>query len=62
MSESQKGRAMAIAMVGTPLALALGVPLGTFFGTYAGWRLIFGAVSLLAARDFIRKALGISSR
>ncbi|MBY0012122.1 MFS transporter [Paenibacillus typhae] len=49
VSESQKGKAMAIAMVGTPLALALGVPLGTFFGTYAGWRLIFGAVSLLAA-------------
>ncbi|MFI8713076.1 MFS transporter [Brevibacillus brevis] len=47
--DSLKGRAMAVAMVGTPLALALGVPLGTFFGTYTGWRLIFGAVSLLAA-------------
>lgn len=46
--DSLKGRAMAIAMVGTPLALALGVPLGTFFGAYTGWRLIFGAVSLLA--------------
>ncbi|WNS45103.1 MFS transporter [Paenibacillus sp. MMS20-IR301] len=42
-----KGRAMAVAMIGTPLALALGVPLGTFFGAYTGWRLIFGAVSLL---------------
>lgn len=40
---------MAVAMVGTPLALALGVPLGTFLGTYTGWRLIFGAVSLLTA-------------
>jgi len=47
--DSLKGRAMAVAMIGTPLALALGVPLGTFFGTYAGWRLIFGAVSLLTA-------------
>ncbi|KZE71413.1 MFS transporter [Paenibacillus jamilae] len=47
--DSLKGRAMAVAMVGTPLALALGVPLGTFFGTYTGWRLIFGAVSLLTA-------------
>ncbi|WP_028591532.1 MFS transporter [Paenibacillus massiliensis] len=45
--DSLKGKAMAVAMVGTPLALALGVPLGTFFGTYTGWRLIFGAVSLL---------------
>lgn len=45
--ESLKGKAMAIAMVGTPLALALGVPIGTFFGTYTGWRLIFGTVSIL---------------
>lgn len=45
--DSLKGKAMAVAMVGTPLALALGVPLGTFFGTYTGWRLIFGAVSIL---------------
>jgi predicted MFS family arabinose efflux permease len=45
--DSLKGKAMAVAMIGTPLALALGVPLGTFFGTYTGWRLIFGAVSIL---------------
>ncbi|WP_090904018.1 MULTISPECIES: MFS transporter [unclassified Paenibacillus] len=47
VSDSLKGKAMAVAMVGTPLALALGVPLGTFLGNYAGWRLIFGTVSLL---------------
>lgn len=47
VSDSLKGKAMAVAMVGTPLALALGVPLGTFLGNYAGWRLIFGSVSLL---------------
>ncbi|WP_152395946.1 MFS transporter [Paenibacillus guangzhouensis] len=46
---SQKGRAMAIAMVGTPLALALGVPIGTFLGTHMGWRLIFGSLSVLTA-------------
>ncbi len=45
--ESLKGKAVAVAMVGTPLALALGVPIGTFLGTYAGWRLIFGTVSIL---------------
>ncbi|MBU5351760.1 MFS transporter [Paenibacillus barcinonensis] len=45
--DAQKGKAMAVAMMGTPLALALGVPLGTFLGAYTGWRLIFGAVSLL---------------
>lgn len=44
----QKGRAIAIAMVGTPLALSLGVPAGTFLGNLVGWRLCFGMMSLLA--------------
>ncbi|BFH60426.1 MFS transporter [Paenibacillus azoreducens] len=42
-----KGRAMAVAMVGTPLALALGVPAGTFLGVAVGWRAVFGLMSLL---------------
>jgi predicted MFS family arabinose efflux permease len=46
--EHQKGRAIAIAMVGTPLALSLGVPAGTFLGTLVGWRMCFGIMSLLA--------------
>ena len=41
------GRAMAVAMVGTPLALALGVPLGTFSGSVVGWRWAFAGMSLL---------------
>ncbi|MBO9680167.1 MAG: MFS transporter [Acidovorax sp.] len=44
----QKGRAIAIAMVGTPLALSLGVPAGTALGNLAGWRMCFGLMSLLA--------------
>ncbi|QWU18316.1 MFS transporter [Paenibacillus sophorae] len=43
-----KGRAVAVAMVGTPLALALGVPAGTFLGVLVGWRSIFAIMSLLA--------------
>ncbi|MBS1081251.1 MFS transporter [Gluconobacter kondonii] len=43
----QQGRAMAIAMVGTPIALSLGVPLGTWLGTVIGWRTAFGIMSLL---------------
>lgn len=35
----QRGRAIAIAMVGAPLALSLGVPAGTFLGNWVGWRL-----------------------
>ncbi|TSJ60191.1 MFS transporter [Starkeya sp. 3C] len=40
-----KGRAIAVAMVGTPLALSLGVPAGTFLGTAIGWRACFGLMS-----------------
>ncbi|GKV94675.1 MFS transporter [Pectobacterium aroidearum] len=46
--EHQKGRAIAIAMVGTPLALSLGVPAGTFLGNLLGWRMCFGIMSGLA--------------
>lgn len=45
----QQGKAMAIAMVGTPIALSAGVPLGTWLGQVLGWRLTFGAMSLLSA-------------
>ncbi|WP_415916448.1 MFS transporter [Xanthomonas arboricola] len=41
----QQGRAMAIAMVGTPVALSLGVPLGTWMGGILGWRSAFAAMS-----------------
>lgn len=43
----QQGRAMAIAMVGTPIALSLGVPLGTWLGGALGWRSAFGVMSAL---------------
>ena len=46
--DHQKGRAIAVAMVGTPLALSLGVPAGTFLGSFAGWRTCFGSMSALA--------------
>ncbi|MEA9786365.1 MFS transporter [Xanthomonas campestris] len=44
----QRGRAIAIAMVGTPLALSLGVPAGTFLGQLVGWRMCFASMSGLA--------------
>lgn len=46
--EHLKGRAIAIAVVGTPLALSLGVPAGTFLGTLMGWRACFGVMTLMA--------------
>lgn len=42
------GRAMAIAMAGTPLALSIGIPAGTFLGDLAGWRPTFGSLSVIA--------------
>ncbi|WP_289139314.1 MFS transporter [uncultured Brevibacillus sp.] len=47
VSDELKGRGMAVAMVGTPLALTFGVPAGTFLGTLVGWRSVFGIMSLL---------------
>ncbi|MFS0828107.1 MFS transporter [Pseudomonas phoenicis] len=44
----QTGAAMAVAMVGVPLALSLGVPLGTFLGSLVGWRGSFLILSALA--------------
>lgn len=43
-----KGRAIAVAMLGAPLALSLGIPLGTWLGGWLGWRMIFGLMSVLA--------------
>ena len=42
-----QGRAMAIALVGTPVALALGVPAGTWLGDILSWRAAFGVMSVL---------------
>jgi predicted MFS family arabinose efflux permease len=42
-----KGRAIAVAMVGTPLALTLGIPAGTLLGTIAGWQTTFICMSVM---------------
>jgi len=44
----KRGKAIAIAMAGTPLALSIGVPLGTFISGLIGWRLCFAALSLVS--------------
>ena len=46
--EALKGRALAVAMVGTPIALTFGIPAGTLLGGLIGWRAIFATMSLLA--------------
>ena len=45
VTPQQQGKAMAVAMVGTPIALSLGVPLGTWLGAWLGWRAAFWVMS-----------------
>ncbi|MFD5247336.1 MFS transporter [Amycolatopsis sp. NPDC058340] len=42
------GRALAVAMSGTPIGFALGVPVGTALGEFADWRWAFGAMALIS--------------
>ncbi|MDD2046015.1 MFS transporter [Pseudomonas putida] len=46
VSPAQQGRAMAVAMIGAPVALSLGVPAGTWLGELIGWRNTFALVSV----------------
>ncbi|NGM50728.1 MFS transporter [Caulobacter sp. 602-2] len=46
--EHLRGRAIAVAMVGTPLALAIGIPAGTLLGSVIGWRGVFMIMSGLS--------------
>lgn len=43
----RQGWAMAVAMAGTPVALAIGTPAGAMLGAAAGWRAAFGTMSCL---------------
>ncbi len=47
VSDELKGRAIAIAMVGTPLALSMGIPAGTLLGATIGWRSAFAVMTVL---------------
>ncbi|MDK8193160.1 MFS transporter [Paenibacillus sp. UMB7766-LJ446] len=48
VSEQLKGRATAIVLAGTPIALSLGVPAGTFLGELVSWRIVFCIMSVLS--------------
>jgi predicted MFS family arabinose efflux permease len=43
-----QGRAVALALAGTPIALAIGLPLGTLLGNAAGWRATFALAAVLS--------------
>lgn len=43
-----QGRAMAVAMLGQPIALSLGLPIATWLGAGLGWRATFMVVTVVA--------------
>lgn len=53
VSPGLQGRALAIAMVGIPVALSLGTPAGSWLGNMLGWRVAFGVMAALAIVLFI---------
>ncbi|MPS92531.1 MFS transporter [Comamonas sp.] len=48
VAAQHRGRAITVAMAGTPLALSLGIPAGSWLGLAWGWRWCFGLTSSLA--------------
>ncbi|MFF3562146.1 MFS transporter [Streptomyces sp. NPDC002574] len=51
--EGRQGRAIAIALAGTPVSLALGIPAGTWLGGLGGWQLAFWASAALTALTMV---------
>lgn len=54
-----QGRALAIAGVGQPIALSLGVPLGAWLGGLADWRMVFWIMSAVALLLLVWVRLGV---
>lgn len=51
--EGRQGRAVAIALAGTPVSLALGIPLGTALGHLGGWELAFYVSTALTLANIV---------
>lgn len=48
VGQERAGRAVSVVWIGLTLALALGVPLGTFLGSVWSWRAVFASIAVLA--------------
>ncbi|OUL96526.1 MFS transporter [Paraburkholderia hospita] len=57
--EHLRGRAIAIAMVGAPIALSLGIPLSAILGQVVGWRSAFGVMSALTVLLLVWVRFGV---
>lgn len=57
--EGQQGRAMAIANAGTPVALSIGLPLGTVLGDALGWHATFAVTAYVGIAVIIWTLLAL---
>ncbi|EGD02284.1 major facilitator family transporter, partial [Burkholderia sp. TJI49] len=48
VDECLRGRAIAVAMLGVPVAMSVGIPAGTALGAVFGWRIAFAGITLAA--------------
>ncbi len=53
----RSGRALSVVWIGLTLALAIGVPLGTYLGSLWSWRVVFMAVGVLSVGGMLGLAL-----
>jgi predicted MFS family arabinose efflux permease len=55
----QRGRALAVVLGGTTMAVAFGAPLGSLIGSYASWRATMWFVTVLGALCFLSVAAAL---
>lgn len=53
----RSGRALSVVWIGLTLALAFGVPIGTYLGSVWSWRVVFLAIGILSAGGMLGLAL-----
>lgn len=53
----RSGRALSVVWIGLTLALAIGVPLGTYLGSLWSWRVVFMVIGVLSAGGMLGLAL-----
>ncbi|PTT65804.1 MFS transporter [Stenotrophomonas sp. HMWF003] len=53
----RSGRALSVVWIGLTLALAIGVPLGTYLGSLWSWRVVFAAIGVLSVAGMLGLAL-----
>ncbi|WP_350347967.1 MFS transporter [Agromyces sp. G08B096] len=59
VESAHAGRALSVAMVGTPLAFAFGLPIATTLGTTLGWRAAFGVMAIASVGLAVWAALAL---